>query len=585
MNNLRNDLLEANKEGKFLEFVYKNTLRELRENRTDLYEELIYLHNEGLINIVDVFKKLENSGKHDFFLTRNVFEKVLPRLETPIYSVMECVIHLIRQAGQDMAAGTTFAPFIDFCAADTVRPKEALTYIEGSTEQFADLLPSVIIAGTRLDLEYYFYEAIRLSKHRKIIIRTRAIFSLGRIIYPEGSDLIESAFAFLENVVNIASDDLLLANLTKSCFSLYKFNRSLKERCNELIKKVVIKGKDYTLHAISEIFFSDFNDVYMELLDTILNSLLRINPKNKGTLDNVDYGLHNLLQSGDKTRGLEFIEKLFVTRPNDLSFEDFDSVIAELRKDENRGVLNKLITRWFLSGNIILCNCIVIIINAANSSEMLPEVDFSEINNNNSIIAIFLARKAIGYLFTQPVTAANIIISIMKHTVDDETMQGLSDLLFTPLLINYPGKVKEFLTKQKDSYSDRVKFAIEDALKALDDYLQNIKSVGEIPELHPSQSQRDTYWKNFTNQMNESLKKAQKESVLLSLVSKSVLLYGKKSINYIYDKKGQSRRMEMPLHSHGTEVEYPRIDNLDPFGLDYMIRVFRVERLKYEVDN
>ena len=80
--------------------------------------------------------------------------------------------------------------------------------------------------------------------------------------------------------------------------------------------------------------------------------------------------------------------------------------------------------------------------------------------------------------------------------------------------------------------------------------------------------------------MSESFKEAEKKSVILSLVSKSVLLYGRKSINYVYGSDGKSNRMEIPLHSHGTEMEIPQLENIDPFGLEYMIRIFRAEQIK-----
>jgi hypothetical protein len=37
--------------------------------------------------------------------------------------------------------------------------------------------------------------------------------------------------------------------------------------------------------------------------------------------------------------------------------------------------------------------------------------------------------------------------------------------------------------------------------------------------------------------------------------------------------------MEMDMKSHGTEMEYPRMSLIDPYWLDYMLRVLKVERL------
>jgi hypothetical protein len=182
-------------------------------------------------------------------------------------------------------------------------------------------------------------------------------------------------------------------------------------------------------------------------------------------------------------------------------------------------------------------------------------------------------------LFSKPVTAASLVVSLM-HYAAGETMQILIDLLFDFLLINYPGKVGEYLRKKIETETDEVRKSLEATIKLSDEYFEGIRSTGNIPELYPSQSQRDTYNRRFSKIMEQAMKDAQKDSVLLSLVSTSVLLYGRKSVNYVYNADGQSNRMEIPLHAHSTEMEFPRTTNIDPYGLDYTLRIFRAERIK-----
>jgi hypothetical protein len=167
----------------------------------------------------------------------------------------------------------------------------------------------------------------------------------------------------------------------------------------------------------------------------------------------------------------------------------------------------------------------------------------------------------------------------MHYTTDDGTLRELGTILYDPLLLNFPGEVKNYLIKQLECKSGKVKTMIETALKTFDEYLDNLKSAGTIPELHPSQAQREAHHRHFSRLLSESYKEAQKKSVIFSLASKSVLLYGRKSINYAYSSDGQSNRMEIPLQSHGTDMEFPRMEIIDPFRMDYMLRIFRVERI------
>lgn len=144
----RDDLLRSYETGNFLETVYACSLADHNDGSA-LALELVALHNEGLIDVVGAFESLTNKSSNgpDFFLTRHVFEKALPDLDAPVLSVMRCVLRLYRGAVQDLAAGTIFKGFIDFCEKNPSRPREALAEIEASPDNFADCSPGLLSLG------------------------------------------------------------------------------------------------------------------------------------------------------------------------------------------------------------------------------------------------------------------------------------------------------------------------------------------------------------------------------------------------------------------------------------------------------
>lgn len=580
MNDLRKDLISAFQAGKFLETVYEKTLSELESGHDDLTDELVRMHNDGLLDVIAGFKTLRNKSDagYDFFRARRVLEKALPNLNSPVQQVMECVLHLVSEAGQDMAAWALVDPFINFCVAEPSRPKEALKQIEASVGKLLDLLIPTIIAGARMDANHYLNEAIRLTAHENIEVRRRAIASLGRIQYPKDTNLYKASLACLELSATKETDDQLFGNLIRSAFSLYQQDKSLEERIISLISRALSSGGENALHAASELFGFKFNELPCALLDILLDYLMRVKPQNKGTLNNIDYGLANLMKREDPTKGIDFLEAFLKANPDTVQMDAFDSVIQKLYK--NNTLLNKLLTRWFLRGDRVLCKGIHTVVNKVHGHDMLLKIDPSELVSTDFVHIIFLARKAIGYLFFKPVTAVSITISLMHQTSDKKTLQQLGTLIFDPLLLNFPGKVRDFLIQQSKSESGKAKKTIETALKNFDKHIDDLKSTGTIPELHPPQTQRDAYRRHFSRLMQESLKEGEKKSALLSLFSKSVLLYGRKSINYIYGPDGKSSRTEIPLQSYGTEIEVARYEIIDPFGLDYMLRIFRAEKIK-----
>ncbi|MBN2119399.1 MAG: hypothetical protein JW730_22700 [Anaerolineales bacterium] len=568
----------AYKEGKLLEVIHKQ-VRENRDDLDSLIAELTRLHNHGDIDLIISFSLLKNepNSQPDFFLMRRVLEKSLPALDAPIAETMSCVINLVKEAGQDMAAGMVLPPFIDYCAANHLRPKEAIQLIETFPEKFANLLPQVIIAGTRLDIELYLGEAIRFSNHSVIEIRRSSIFSLGGINYLEDERLIDKAIFCLEASVSRETDDLLLGHLINSTFNLWKQTKRYIERITHIVDKALSQGDNYALHSGAVAFGFDTKELPDILLDCLLSHLIRIKPENKGSLEYIDYGLAEIIANGN-WRGVNFLENLLLANSEKLTIDTFDSVMHECFKNQN-SILSRIMTKWFIKGDRILCEAVRTIAGLAHENNIQLEVEQSEIDCSTSILVIFLARKAVGYLFPTPVTAASIIVSLIRCTSDNEIIQILVDLLFEPLLINYPGMVKDYLIKKSYDETDKVKESLERALKNFDDYLGEIKSVGIIPELHPPQSQQEAYHRHFSQLMADAMENARKDSVLLSLVSTSVLLYGRKSVDYVYNSDGQSNRMEIPLQVHSTELEFPRLVNIDPFGLDYMLRVFRAEQV------
>lgn len=580
MDNLRKDLVVAFQEGNFLQVVYDKSKGEHENRYDDLAAELASIHNDGLLDVIAGFKTLQYKPDVgcDFFLTRHILEKALPKINAPVKPVMECVLHLVKEAGQDLAAGTTFSPFIDFCASEPSRPKESLALIEASIAQFVLLLPYAVAAGARIDAKYYLNEAIRLTGHENIEIRIGAIFSLGIIQYPQGTDLCDTAFACLESSVSKETDDRLLYNLIKSAFIVYKYNKSQVERVCDIINCALSKGGDFALHAASELFGFDFNEIPEILLDALLVHLLRVKPASNRTLDKIDYGLAKLLHRENPIKGIEFLESLLLANVNELSMDIFERVIRKIIENPNN-LLNKLMTRWFLKGDRVLCEGISAVVNKDHDHNILLEIDPSALVSIDLAQIIFLSRKAIGYLFSEPVAAASVIISLMHRTNDEDTLQQLSTLLFNPLLLNFPGKVKDFLSQQAEIRAGKVKTSIEKVFKNFDEYFADFESTGVIPELHPSQAHRDAYQRYFSRLMSESFKKAENETVIFHLVSKSVLLYGRSSINYVYERNGNSERTEIPLQCHSTKMEFPRFQHIDPIGLDYMLWIFKAEQM------
>jgi hypothetical protein len=573
VSDLRKALLQAHQTGQFLEGV-SAALSRNREERRALASELAALHNERLVNVLEGFTGLKSRSKSgsDFFLVQ-VFGEVLPQLEASVREVIRCVLHLCREAGVDMV--DMLDGFQEFCSKQDARPQEALAEIEANPDMLMDLLVPSLVAGSQVDASIYLDETIRLCQHQNVEFRRRALFALGRLILGDDTTRTDLALSTLERVVETDMDDRVLASGITSALALMRQDAANELRYVAVITCALSRGNECALHAASRLFGFHTSDVSPQLLQVLLDHLMQVKPTNKETLDNIDYGIAHLLRSDCVEAGLRFLESLLRSHPDEL--ELFGDAMRAIR--DNPALRSKVVTRWLLGGEAVLCAGVGSIVDLPMGGSPEIEADAAELAGAESVRFVFAARKVIGYLFRKPISAASFILSLMRQSPDAVVRSDLEALLLNPLLLNFSGSVAEYLTRRAESEEGEVKTSVIRALEALEEYLDGLRSVGDIPALHPSLEHRDAYRRHLSKEVARSFKNAQAQSVILQLVHKSVLLYGRKAIHHIFGPEGELNRMETQLGSHGTEIKFPRMASLDPQGLDYMLLAFKYEKI------
>ena len=119
---------------------------------------------------------------------------------------------------------------------------------------------------------------------------------------------------------------------------------------------------------------------------------------------------------------------------------------------------------------------------------------------------------------------------------------------------------------------------LNDLVTRLEAYIEGLREPGRIKELRPSERERLIENPRQHEAMRQAYKASEKTSILASLATRQVLLYGTRSISYFKGMGGKQQRSEMKMHSFSHSIESPRLNILEPFDLDYMLRVFRAMR-------
>lgn len=574
MDNLKDKLIKANENGTFFEVAREEYYQD-RKGEKLLPSVLAQLHNEGSLDLIKLFRCLENpSKKHDFFSIRHVFEEVLPLLDASTGEVADCVKHLTLEAGEDMAANMLMRPFREYCEKSAERPKQLLDIALTDIDEKFDHLATALESGSKINESLYINKAIALLSHESELVRQRATFALGRIKYTDQTPLKNAALT-IKRVSKSSNSDMFLATSMSALFSIVLQSSDLECHFIEFLEDHETYFGERYVHAASGILFYEGGKIAENIESHLIDICCYAKPENKGTIDNIDYALEQLVKREKFNTCVTFLEQFFELSDYKLSVKYFDSFVR-VTNEHKETYLSSLVTRWLLSKNLKLGKFCFDLLKDSDKGTCLS-FDTNNLDNQKDGVYLYLARKACGWFFMQPKTAFTLIESLLNGAPEEE-LQEIQQLIFNPLLISYPGSVKEHLELLLDSKKRKISELAKTLLSQFDAYQKNLKAASSISELRPSEQERHAYWRHHNKVMDESMRKARSETSLFSLLSgnESILLYGNKSIYYIHHGDEKTRQ-EMPLQKISHSIEFPSMFNVDPHGLEKMLWQFKAE--------
>lgn len=575
MDELKTQLLAAYRRGD----LYKELeAAQCRDSTSSAMPALIAMHNNHEIDLIACFQQLRKEAATGipFYLNVAALNSALPRLIAPLEQVMDCVAHLCAFNPSAGPANLLLQGFAAFCAKDPLRPAEGLTRIEADLPRYADLLVAVLHAGSQFEPDKYYAEAIRLIERNDPSILCSAVLALGALAAPQLPGTVSSALTALERSAENWADEAILAAILKSAVYVERYDSSQESRVIQLIDRIMTVESDALLATATDLMTSVPSGVPIPISarHCLLDHLRRMDPKKAALLDQVDVALSRMLLGPERERAIEFIETYLGTH-TELTLARFSNCMREISADLR--LLGTLLTRWFLRGVHVLRDGVAYMVGSFHGKWPRLEINPAELPPRDNRALIFVARKSVAYLILAPVVAADVLISIMKQTDDEQTLEQLGILLYDPVLMCYPGSALEHVKKQVSLESGNAQRVLMAAMKTTEAYFDSLNTIQDVVTLRPSEAQREAEQRRNSRMMAESFKEAQKQSVLFSLVHRSVLLYGQGSIYHAQRPDGTTVRSETPMKAFRTSMEFPRLAQIDPVGFDYFLRTVKQE--------
>lgn len=567
--------LSAVREGTLPQLISRTVVEGHFDGREEaLRQSVVQLHNEGRIDLLPIVAALaQDDPTYEFFMVQQFLVKALPELDADVAPMMAAVGRLVETAGNDGVAGMPNGSYRTWAGQGdrAVRTLDAVDPDKASDTSFVMLaLQAMATDNPMAALD----RAIGLAIGNALFPRMGAVKAIGSFDLGHNTVARMRALDALDQCCQSCDDDNLRGLIIAAAVAIaVQLPFGKDEACIALVRRANSDGGDLTVHHASASLMFEAEQLSDEMLAELQPLLIKVKPDSLGTLQQIDLGIGSLLRKGRVAQALALLNPLLLAQPNLRDLKTLRSTrhaLSELGPKE-RGTL---LARWLLTGEPSLCHAAAAVVGEARDHQSL-QLDAAVLPLSEEQVT-FVARKAIGFFFIHPLVAGSMLLELLR--LPGISGRDTADLLFDPLLLNYSGELREWLAAEIDT-DDPVYDHVAGAIEKIDAYLTGLGRIGTVPELRPSERE----WTIQANRQRASMraisKAAEAESVLLSLVKRSTLLYGGRSISYLEDERGHHHRSEIRLGSFSHSVEWPRLQTIEPFDLDHMLRVFRTERL------
>lgn len=455
---------------------------EISVHRHDCGRILCDLHNSGAISLVsdENFAAIEGLSNGDFWSIRHFLDQAIPELDCSHRDVLRLVHILVSKAGTDGAASIPNSSLIQWCKAN---PDQAKLIVEDAKSLDAVSLSHCIYAIQGIgSLELAF----DLLEHADRVVVAVGLRSLGVL---NMSDEAHAKRVIDECCTAIASDNNLDVNSSaiETAFRAWeKLDPLVPYRQKEFLKAIVNVKKGEALVQLSASLFYHPKGLSSESVGTILEALTGEVSDPRVILYWLDSALYSKMESFDLIKVIDVYTKQISTlkgsiRPSDLP--NFCQWIWKYPKNASR-----LFSRWLSDGQPSLCKFLADMVGEGGRKNHL--VDIYDDNLPADLEdQIFMARKCVGFLWFHEVTAASILLSIVRNG-KKSAREVSEELLYTPLLLSYSGDLRDFLEGQFENSSRRISRCSRRLIERQDAYFAGLRKVEKLVEFQPTIEQR-----------------------------------------------------------------------------------------------
>jgi len=578
----RDEIVTAFSEGRLLDLIFKDNWR---YDRAPFSRALIDTHQSKDVDLRTLLPlpKPTCFSNNELHLGMEVLLPVFGAIATSCRDLLELMAGSIPQ-DYTMLSHSPYAEISKWCQASPERLTELLQLIKSGAplSQRFHCVQACISVGLKTDTEAYLGQAIGFLNNGDASQRAqaaRALCNLSAEVRGSNSGLVETILAAVERETEPTARDALLAlALVWQKDAPTELERSTYELIKRAATPITLTAKQ----TIARELLGNLNSYTAHVRRDLLALVASGQPENE-IVQLLDVVLAGFIKNGEVSEAREVIERFILSDPG-VPFTRFGSVLHQLERGDD-SVLDEWAVTWLRSESVRLSAALRRGLFAAGEGRVFT-FDFRLALDVPESDYLFIARKAIGVFFSKPIFMASLIVSLMRSATD-ATLGALQSLLLDPVLINYSSLRSDYLNDIAANATDPASQAVEQVLQELQKYLECLGNA-HIRELQPSERERQLEHYRRNEEMQSQMVEAHKSSIMASLASEKILLYGTGMASWVPEfpsaqcivegETGPMRRMEQSLATIQHSFQLPRHSVLEPSTLELQILNFLYEK-------
>ena len=532
-----------------------------------LRRQLAALHNAGSIDLLALTAtpEFQSLDRRSLFTIQQIYSNAIPLLDASPLAMLGTIRRLAAQGGAEGIAALPRNALRIWIGQASERAKEIIEAARSEPGFDREILMDALVALGEASSAISF---LAVTDPR----RQAAIAALGAM-KPRNAKAGDATFDQLAAIAAADPDEDIRFTAISAAFELLRHCKARAPRwVPTLVTAVTAEPSDSTRNALlhglwrqTELFKTADVKAVLALASDGDVTAARLVDTLGATLSQLIGGVHH-------DAAIDCLTELLAGSGKAIPLDNLQ-MLEHRFTALDRTMLFALAVRWFATGDRTLCETMSKLIGGVEHQQPF-DASLAGFGLTGSQM-IVVCHKAVGYMPLAPIVAASFVIAALR--ADDKAAEPeLIQLLLQSLLINFRETVANYL--RKIGKADISYQPLRKALRMYRSYEKGSDIKTPIKELQPSSYQRGVVRQNHHVTNREIRKQAERQSISFGLVHRCTLLYGRKAITYARGADVPPTSMEMK--TIGTHIEMPRLQIIDPVGLDWLFRIFRLSKPK-----